>query len=125
VADTPEDDRADAAATIREDGAPFQLKRTARAYNPATSKTEEGATETFDGYAADWEYETRDIDGTLVLRGDVRLIVAAEDAAGEIFPAPVNGDSATYAGEQLNVIATESIRKAGIPITHIVQLRRP
>jgi hypothetical protein len=125
VADTPEQERAEAAASIQEDGAPFQLRRVPRAYNPATSKVEEGALQTHDSYAADWAYKTRDIDGTLVLRGDVRLIVAALDASGAELPAPVNGDTALYAGDCLNVIGTEAIRKAGVAITYVVQLRKP
>lgn len=117
--------RADAAEDIRTSGAPFQLKRTTRAYNSATSRTEEGPTQTWDGYAADWEYKTRDIDGTLVLQGDVRLIVAALTSAGAVMEVPKAGDTGTYAGQCLNVIRTELVREGGVAVSYVVQLRRP
>lgn len=125
MADTPEEDRAEAAADIQENGAPFHLERVLKDYNPATARTEEGPKQAWDGYAADWQYRTRDIDGSLVRVGDVRLIVAALTSDGEVMPAPQSGDVATYAGQCMNVMRAESIRKAGVAIAFDVQLRRP
>lgn len=122
---TPEQTRAATLASIRRNGAQLQLKRTLREYRTASGKVEEGETQTWNGYAADWAYHTKDIDGTLIMRGDIRLLVSALDADGAEFPAPVSGDTATYAAECLNVIGAKLFRKAGVVVAYDVQLRRP
>jgi predicted peptidase len=94
-------------------------QRTTGAYNPATataSVTESGQTVT----GAVFDYPTKQIDGTLILRGDKQVIVAASGLT--VTPAPgmkltdVNGDV-------FEVIAAEALAPAGEAVIHTLQVR--
>ena len=86
------------------------IKRTTPgAYDPATG-TVSGGTVGYSCAGAVMNYASRDIDGTLVQRGDVRVLLAP-DAAFE--PKPT----------ELTVINAEATKPAGSPVLYEVQAR--
>ena len=95
------------------------IKRTTPgAYDPATG-TVSGGTVGYSCAGAVMNYASRDIDGTLVQRGDVRVLLAP-DAAFE----PKPGDTVTLADTtELTVINAQATKPAGSPVLYEVQAR--
>ena len=109
----------DAAALLAEFGALVTLTRvTPGAYDPATG-TVSGGTVGYSCAGAVMNYASRDIDGTLVQRGDVRVLLAP-DAAFE----PKPGDKVTLADTTvLTVINSRATKPAGMAVLFEVQCR--
>ena len=95
------------------------VKRTTPSeYDPATG-TVTGGTIGYSCSGAVMNYASRDIDGTLVQRGDVRVLLAP-DAAFE----PKPGDTVTLADATvLTVINAQATKPAGSPVRYEVQAR--
>ena len=104
---------------MAEFGAPVTLTRiTPGAYDPATG-TVSGGTVGYSCAGAVMNYASRDIDGTLVQRGDVRVLLAP-DAAFE----PKPGDKVTLADTTvLTVINSRATKPAGMAVLFEVQCR--
>lgn len=87
-------------------------------YDPETGKvTRTGTTHT--GYGAPVNYAQRDIDGTMILRSDVRVLLGPQ-----IGVTPTTGDTLTVAGEVYTVIASNPLAPGGIVVLHDVQCRK-
>jgi len=67
--------------------------------------------------------ETRlfEVDGSLVKRGDKRIIMGISPS----MPTPCSDDTVTILGETLNVVECTAINPAGVPILFNVWLRKP
>lgn len=88
-------------------------------YDPATGATTADVTNGYSCAGEVMNYAIRDIDGTLVQRGDVRVLLAP-DAAFE----PKPGDTVTLADTTvLTVINAQATKPAGSPVRYEVQAR--
>src|SRR5688572_24441369 len=88
----------EASETIRDAGAPIVLARQADGdYDTATSEVDAGEKK-YLGFGVRVEYENRHIDGTSILAGDVRILLAVHQRIGdglslaELLPEPKAGD---------------------------------
>ena len=63
------------------------------------------------------EFKARSIDGTLILRGDKRFLIAA------IGPVPTVADTIIHAGKVYSIINVLTLQPSGVPIYYEVQGR--
>ena len=70
------------------------------------------------GIGALFGYKQTHIDGTNILHGDQRLLLAPQ-----IEVEPVTGNTMTVGGVRYNVVRCERVAPAGIPVLYKVQLR--
>jgi hypothetical protein len=114
----------DTTQTIRTEGARLTLTRPgAASYDPATS-TNSAEPSKSEGHAVRSEYSTREIDGTSIKSGDVRLLVAVHDINDRPMPRPEEGHTITFAGETLRVVESKGVAPAGVPVLWKTQARR-
>ena len=103
--------RALAERMIRRKGAVLTLTRTAQgAYDPTTSTTAAATVTIYSGSAFRESYSSKEIDGTRILVGDVRLLISPilRDGSGD-FPKPApSTDVLTFGGQDYTVINPES-----------------
>ncbi|WP_102867888.1 hypothetical protein [Pseudovibrio exalbescens] len=71
-------------------------------------------------YLVETSFNTMEVDGTSVLRTDLKLIIPAHNLP--IYPSP--GDTVTYAGRTVRIIDTVPVAPDGTPIIFEVQARR-
>lgn len=69
-------------------------------------------------YGVRTSYKLSEIDGTLIKRGDVRLVLSTD------FPEPKAEDKFTVAGVSYSYVDLEPKAPADIPIVYIVQVRK-
>lgn len=97
-------------------GASCTLKRLAdAAYDPATG-TATPAVTPFATTAVVFDYDQRQIDGTLIRQGDRRAYMDATVA-------PRQGDRLTWQGAELQVVAVRPLSPAGVAFLFEAQLR--
>lgn len=112
---------ATALETLTEYGQPVTLSHgTPGAYDPATG-TVASTVITQPGFAAELSYSARDIDGTLILRGDKKLLLAASGIT-----APTVDDTVTVGTVGTVVYTIKSINTlapAGVAVIHELQGR--
>lgn len=90
--------------------------RTPGAYDTATATaTIAEATETV--YGAVFDYAAKDIDGTLIKRGDKRVILEASAAV------PTSTDTLTIGGVVHNIIEAVPVNPGGVVVIYKVQAR--
>jgi hypothetical protein len=89
--------RVTADASIRAAGASFTLNQFADDLDADTGEVSRGST-SFKGAAVMTLFESKDIDGTLVLEKDVKFIVSGLLDSGAAMPEPKSGDEAEFAG---------------------------
>ena len=88
-------------------------------YDPTRGEVIPSSAEGYTGHGAAMSYANRDIDGTLILRGDVRVLLSP-DAAFE----PKPGDKVTLADTTvLTVINSRATKPAGMAVLFEVQCR--
>lgn len=87
-------------------------------YDPATGATTADVTNGYSCAGAVMNYASRDIDGTLVQRGDVRVLIAPDVA-----DAPKTGDTLAAAGRTLTVIRVDTLAPTGTAVLYDVQAR--
>lgn len=93
-------------------------RETEGGYNPATGTVEDGVSKSWTCTAAVIDYNARDIDGTLVQVGDVRVLVAPD-----VSEAPQAGDKINAAGRTLVAIRVDTLAPSGLPVLYEVQGR--
>jgi hypothetical protein len=105
---------------IRQFGAPVTLTRvTPGAYDADAGVTTGDTTATWTGGAgAVFEYEQRDIDGTLIRRGDQRCYISTVG-----IETPRSGDTLTLNSDVFNVVASRPLQPALTAVLHDVQIR--
>jgi hypothetical protein len=110
--------------TIRRTGAPIKVSRAGdSSYDPETSTNSAGPV-VKNGHAARSEYSSQQIDGTSILSGDVRFLMAVHDANNQPMPQPVAGNELTFAGETFRVVISKPVAPAGIAVTWDTQARK-
>lgn len=70
------------------------------------------------------EYDNQYIDGTLIVRGDVKLLVSPVQLSGEDMPAPQSNDKITFDGTVYTVISVAPWNFAGLPVGFELQVRK-
>jgi len=70
------------------------------------------------------EYDNQYIDGTLIVRGDVKLLVSPVQLTGEDMPTPQNNDRITFDGTVYTVISASPWNFAGLAVGFELQVRK-
>lgn len=89
--------RVTADASIRAAGASFTLNQFADDLDTQTGEVSR-APKSFKGAAVMTLFESKDIDGTLIMEKDVKFIVSGLLDNGSAMPEPKSGDEAEFAG---------------------------
>ena len=111
---------AGALESIAEAGQPvtLHLPSVDGVYVPGVSFVEGTLAREVTGTGALFGYKQTHIDGTTILHGDQRLLLAPQ-----IEVEPVAGNTMTVGGVRYNVVRVERVAPAGIPVLYKVQLR--
>ena len=112
---------AGALESIEEAGQPVTLHIPGTAvggYVPGVGVEEDWPARDVTGIGALFGYKQTHIDGTNILHGDQRLLLAPQ-----IEVEPVTGNTMTVGGVRYNVVRCERVAPAGIPVLYKVQLR--
>ena len=98
------------------------IQRTAGTYDDATGTVTGITTSTtaFVGFVR--SYSSRDLDGTVVLRGDLE-VRASGKALGDASLVPASGDHVTRSGTQYRVVNVERHDASGLPLVVVLQIR--
>lgn len=84
-------------AKLKEKGSPITVKRSGKkTYDPKTNKTTDNGVE-FKGYACQFSFDQKDIDGTNIRFEDVRFMAALDGR-------PQSNDTVTFEGKTYTVI---------------------
>ncbi len=112
------DMQATTAELLAEFGAPVVLNHADNGDYDVDSGAPVTKTTTSTGTAVRIEYELKDIDGTQIRHGDVRLLIAAQN-----FPLPDTGDDVVFDGIIYSVVSTKPLSPAGIVMFYDTQAR--
>jgi hypothetical protein len=97
-------------------------KMGANNYDPSSGSVEPVVTE-YQGSAFRDTFELKSIDGTLIRRGDVKLLVSPVLLGGGDMPEPAENDQVVFDGARYTVIACEPWNYAGLSVGFEVQAR--
>ena len=112
--------RSAAEIMVTEYGQAVTLKRIAAgAYDPSTGTAAQTVT-SYPGRAIMGNYSNRDIDGTLIMRGD-RLATLACDTLGVV---PSKDDVLTVDGVDWTVQSVEPVDPGGVALIYRLQVRK-
>jgi hypothetical protein len=105
---------------IRKFGTTVTLTRVTPGTYDADAGTTTGDTTTTwtGGYGAVFDYEQKDIDGTLIRQGDQRCYLSTVG-----IDTPQTGDTLTLNSDVFNVVASRPLQPALTAVLHDVQLR--
>lgn len=99
------------------------LRKTAPGeYDPSTGVATPVVDE-YTGSAFRDAYELRNIDGTLIRRGDVKLLMSPAQLSGGDMPAPSENDQVIFDGTTYTVVACEPWNYAGLTVGFEIQAR--
>ena len=70
------------------------------------------------------EYDDKYIDGTLIVRGDVKLLVSPVQINGADMPLPLSNDRIQFDGATYTVIAVGPWNYAGLAVGYELQVRK-
>lgn len=99
------------------------IKKTAGAYDPATSSST-NTTTSYSGSGLREEYDLKDVDGAMVRQGDVKFLVSPMLINGNDTPEPSADDSITFDGSTYSVVSVSPWNYAGIAVGFEVQARK-
>jgi len=68
-------------------------------------------------------YDQKDIDGTRIKQGDVKLLVSPEKLDGTVLPTPTTQDQMIFNGKTYTLVAVEPWNYAGLAVGFEVQAR--
>lgn len=108
-------------------GATITLTRPATdpgTYDPATGAVTAATPVSYTGLAFRESYSLRDIDGTLIKLGDVKLLVAPLQTNGTALPTPNKGDTITFDSTVYGVESCAPWDFAGEVVAFTVQARK-
>lgn len=91
-------------------------------YDPATGKPSVIITQ-YSGSGFRDTFELKSIDGTLIRRGDVKLLVSPVQLTGEDMPRPMETDTVIFDGTTYTVVGVEPWNYAGVSVGFEVQAR--
>lgn len=119
-----------ASQSIQEAGAPIVLTRPGEGdYDTATSEVDAGENK-YPGFGLRTEYDNRHIDGTSILAGDVKILLAVHQRIddrlnlGAQLPEPKAGDLIELGGEVWRVIRPKILKPALTAVLYEVQARK-
>lgn len=92
--------------------------RTSGAYDPATGSATVTTTDEA-GNAAVFDYDTKHIDGTMIVRGDKYALLSPVGIT-----APDTDDRLIVGGVEYSVVSVKTEAPAGTAVLHTVQIRR-
>lgn len=111
---------ATAARLLASAGAPVSLKRRVEGeYDTATGDVLEDRVTTYNGQGVKVDYTAREIDGTRIRAGDVRVYLSV---AGMV--APRTGDVLMIEGAPWTVVNAATVQPGSITLLYDVQARR-
>lgn len=111
----------DTLSTIQNAGTPVVVTRVNEgAFDPSSGNTLPGSEVTATGQGVLTQYKTMDVDGTVIKRGDMKLLLAASGLALE----PTTNDTVTIGSDVWTVLYVESVEPATVPVLYKVQIRR-
>lgn len=93
-------------------------RQTGGTFDPVLGAESGASTTTFSGYAAALSYNNAEIDGTVVKKGDVRLVIESTTAT------PETGDQCTVDSVVYRVMMVEPVSPGGTTVINKVQLRK-
>lgn len=106
-------------AMLVEFGAPAILTRSVPgAYDPTTGAPGAATVTSYTGTGAVFEYQQKDIDGTLIQYGDQRAYLSTVGIIN-----PQTGDTLTFNGVAFQVIASRPLQPALVSVLFDCQLR--
>ena len=80
-------------------------------------------TTAYEGTGVKINYETQNIDGTLILAGDQQLLLSPLQRNGAPMPAPTAADLVLFGGVSYTVKAVETTAPVDVAVLHTLQLR--
>lgn len=92
-------------------------------YDPSTTTTTGDTVVEYDGSAFRDTYSQDDIDGTLILQSDVKLLVSPVQLDGSDMPAPLIGDDLLFGGTTYKAHNVQPWNYAGLAVGFQVQAR--
>jgi len=92
-------------------------RETSSSFNPVTG-VDTTSSSTYTGYGAGFDYIKAEIDGEVIQRGDVRLILEATTTA------PLIGDTVTYNGSVYRVMNVDEVSPGGTVVIYKLQIRK-
>lgn len=114
----------DTTRTIREEGGRITLTRQGEPSYDTETSTNAADIRVHEGHAVRTEFATNQIDGTSIMSGDERFLIAVHDINDQPMPRPVEGHTVTFVGEKLRVVKSKPVAPAGIPVLWDTQARR-
>jgi hypothetical protein len=87
-------------------------------YNPDTGFTEEGGEQVWSASGVEFQYNQREVDGSLIQSGDRRVLIAPS-----LGTTPQSGDVITLGATRLEVVESRPLQPAGVVVLHEVQAR--
>ena len=108
-----------AARLLKVNGEPVQFSyTTGGAYDPTVGGIVGGALNTIDGNGYPSSYSNTETNGTAIEAGDIRLVCE------KLSTRPVQGWSCLVDDQDYRVMDVQPIRKSGVDIIYICQLRK-
>ena len=77
----------------------------------------------YEGTGVKINYEAENIDGTLILVGDQKLLLSPLQRNGQAMPAPTAADLVLFGGASYTVKAVETTAPVDVAVLHTLQLR--
>ena len=94
------------------------------AYDPSTgtySSSSASDEYTIKMYMAD--YNSDEVDGDTIVRGDRKVLMPTVDTSGVAFPTPAVGDKVEGVGDTVKVVSTQEISNNTTVVVYICQVR--
>lgn len=93
------------------------------AYDPATGTASETVTSST-GRVVVTDYDIRQVDGTLIQRGDKRILLSVITGVGAKDVSPVPGDKIVVGNVTYTVVDASPLSPGGTVVMHEIQARR-
>lgn len=115
----------DVVALLREHGYDLTFRRPGNGgtYNPATGSTSGGSNADETVRCVFVNYTARDIDGTLVQRGDRRAIIAATYNGSALSKTPQIDDELRGEADAVRIVAVQTIKSGSTVLAYVCQAR--
>lgn len=115
----------DVVALLREHGYDLTFRRPSNggSYNPATGAVSGGSNADETARVVFLNYTSRDIDGTLVQRGDRKAVMAATYNGTALSKTPQIDDELRGEGDAVRIVAVQTIKSGSSILAYVCQAR--
>lgn len=115
----------DVVALLREHGYNLTFRRPANggSYNPATGAVSGGSNADETARVVFLNYTSRDIDGTLVQRGDRKAVMAATYNGTALSKTPQIDDELRGEGDAVRIVSVQTIKSGSSILAYVCQAR--